>query len=763
MTMQPSRLLQLASVISALIILVLDSRTPLGFAHGDLYLFSILLAVLSGSRNFLIGMTITCVTLTALGIFISQPGLDIRYYGINRVLSAVELVVVSALCVYIMGRFRNLANRHEALRKLTPSAEDPLSPFQHSGQFQLFADAIPQIVWTADPDGIIDYVNLSLVRYTGTERESVIPGSRWLSVVAAEDRDRSNTAWVEGIRSGELFELECRLKRADGAWRWHLLKSAPVRDVSGQIVKWCGVAIDIHEIKVYIERFEYVTSVSVDAVSDWDVENMTIWWSPGITRLFGHDRDEMMRNPHAWTQHLHPDDREHIRKTLYESFVSDTNQLNLRYRFIRKDGSVAQVEENAFIVRNSEGKALRMIGGMTDVTQRRSLEEQLSHSQRMQSIGQLTGGIAHDFNNLLTVIQGNTELLAEQLAGNDALTGLTAMISHASRRAAELVQRLLAFARRQPLDPHPTDVAGLVQNMQTLIRRTLPERIEFEVVAQNDLPPAMIDPPQLESALLNLCLNARDAMTGHGKLLLELTHVELDRAYCDQHPGVNVSAYVMVAVTDTGSGMSKEIQQKVFDPFFSTKPAGEGSGLGLSMAYGFVKQSGGHIAIYSEPGVGTAVRMYLPVSRDQDLTQSQRTAELVASFQPGAKPAGRSRRVLLVEDEEMVRRYAEKQFKALGYEVLVADSPQHALDLLDKHKPVHILFTDGIMPGGLNGPELASAAVKVQPDLKVLYTSGYSENAISHQGRLAQGTHLLSKPWRRDDLARKLKELEGTD
>ena len=377
------------------------------------------------------------------------------------------------------------------------------------------------------------------------------------------------------------------------------------------------------------------------------------------------------------------------------------------------------------------------------------LNQRLQQSQRMEAIGQLTGGIAHDFNNLLTVVLGNAELLIEEPGLDPQLRQLAEMIAAAAQRGAELTQRLLAFARKQALDPKVVDVNQLVASLDPMLRRTLGETIEIELIRAAGLWLALVDIGQLENALLNLCLNARDAMPGGGRLTLETANVRLDAEYAARHSDVVAGQYVMLAVSDTGQGIAPEHLSRVFEPFFTTKDKGKGTGLGLSMVYGFVKQSAGHLGIYSEPGQGTTVKLYLPrVSGD---------AATAADVVMGAAAAGGAETILLVEDDAAVRRYALQALQSLGYAVIEAADGPSALVLIGQRDDVELLFTDVVMPGGMNGRALADAARRLRPGLRVLYTSGYTENAIVHHGRLDPGALLLSKPYRRSELDRAIR------
>ena len=373
------------------------------------------------------------------------------------------------------------------------------------------------------------------------------------------------------------------------------------------------------------------------------------------------------------------------------------------------------------------------------------LDARLQHSQRMESLGQLTGGIAHDFNNLLTVVSGNAELLLEDETAPAAQRPLLQMIEAAAQRGAALTQRLLAFARKQALDPKPLDLNRLMADLDPLLRRTLGESIQIELALADGLWPALVDPGQLENAVLNLCLNARDAMPEGGPLTLATANLHLDGAAAASQGDLLPGDYVVLTVSDAGQGIAPEHLPRVIEPFFTTKPKGRGTGLGLSMVYGFVKQSAGHLAIDSQPGQGTRVTLCLP-----------RAGALAVSDAPGAAiatgAASGIETILLVEDDDAVRQVALTALQSFGYTVLAAANGPAALALLAQRPDIDLLFTDVVMPG-MNGRALADAARQIRPGLRVLYTSGYTEDAIVHHGRLDADALLLGKPYRRSELA----------
>jgi signal transduction histidine kinase len=383
---------------------------------------------------------------------------------------------------------------------------------------------------------------------------------------------------------------------------------------------------------------------------------------------------------------------------------------------------------------------------------RAAAEETLRQSQKMEAVGQLTGGVAHDFNNLLTIIIGNLELARrkgveagiDRVLGN-ALTG--------AQKAAQLTQRLLAFSRRQPLDPKSLDATKLIAGMSDLLRRSLGEHVEIETVGGGGLWRTEVDPTELEAAILNLALNARDAMPNGGKLTIETSNAFLDEHYAQAHDGVAIGQYVLISLTDTGQGMPHEVVERAFEPFFTTKETGQGTGLGLSQVYGFVKQSGGHIKIYSEVGQGTTIKMYLPRHRSADRPQPDLHMETVEK--------GSGERILVVEDDEGVRGYISEVLQDLDYRVLTAPDAAVALHILERQEqPVDLLLTDVVLPG-MNGRQLADAVKARHSDMRVLFMTGYSRNAIVHQGRLDPGVSLIQKPLSAASLAMKIREVLG--
>jgi signal transduction histidine kinase/DNA-binding response OmpR family regulator len=390
--------------------------------------------------------------------------------------------------------------------------------------------------------------------------------------------------------------------------------------------------------------------------------------------------------------------------------------------------------------------------GVKDVTARLRAEAMVRQSQKMEAVGHLTGGVAHDFNNLLQIISANLDLAAnaEAVRADPKLHARMQNAIAAVVRGSRLTGQLLAFARRQALEPRSVDLGRVIRDLSDLLQRTLGERIEVETVVGGGLWNTLVDSTQVENTVLNLAINARDAMPNGGKLTVEVANAHLDDTYAAVHSEVTPGQYVLLAVSDTGSGMTREVLARVFEPFFTTKPVGKGTGLGLAQAYGFVKQSGGHIKVYSEPGHGTTIKLYLPRTRRERDVSDQALSQPVQ---------GGSETILVVEDDEDVRGAVVDMLTDLGYHVSKAESADEALALLHRGTKADLLFTDVVMPGAISTREFTRRAQEMQPHLKVLYTSGYTQNAIVHNGKLDDDAFLLSKPYRKDELARKLRSV----
>lgn len=496
------------------------------------------------------------------------------------------------------------------------------------------------------------------------------------------------------------------------------------------------------------ERDSVISSMA-DAVIVADANGKIVGYNPAATVIFDSGRfleshNDQMRNqgvflPDGTTPF--PPENLPLTRAIRGEKVDDIEI------FVRND----QVPEGARLLLNArpiKGPEGEIEGGVVvcrDITAVRETEHRLIQAQKMESVGQITGGVAHDFNNILTVVIGSIEMLGQRFRNDPKARQIIDAVLDAAGRGADLTSRLLAFSRRQTLQPRIVDVNKLVIDMHQLLHRVLGESVEIQTNLQPDAWPAFVDAAHLQSALLNLAVNARDAMPEGGKLTIETGNRTVDEHYAANNPDVRLGDFVVLAVSDTGTGIAASIRDRVFEPFFTTKEVGRGSGLGLSMVYGFSRQSGGHVKIYSEDGHGTVVRLYLPRSTKGVVVEAPAAPQKVVSV--GAET------ILVVEDDALVRNFVMTQLKALGYRALAGSTGAEGLAQLESSKDIALLFTDIVLPGGMNGRQLADEALLRRPELKVLFTSGYTENAIVHQGRLDPGIRLLSKPYRLVELA----------
>nr|WP_204951236.1 response regulator [Methylopila capsulata] len=664
---------------------------------------------------------------------------------------------------------------------------------ESEARFAALAEAMPHMVWSTDAEGVADYYNSCWHDYTG------MPVHRdgrnvWTDYVHPDDVEPAEDAWRRSLASGEPYSTEYRLRRAgDGAWRWFLARARAVRDAEGEIVRWFGASTDIDDVVRAREelagRRRELERIAADRAADLVDAERRLEVEIAGRRSIETERAEVDALYAAYIDNTTdgvfvieaaPDGRvvvETVNRVIERAFAirrDEVRGLSLRLMLgaaaadrlaanlaeclrtkkpvryeetVERDGGERVFEVTLAPVTIGPARSTRIVGSARDLTERRRAEQQLRQAQKMEAVGQLTGGIAHDFNNLLQVVKGNLDLLALDLAGPAAALR-TPQIERRLRdamagaaRGAKLTRQLLAFSRRQPLAPKAVAVAELVASMLDLLQRTLGETV---IVRIDVAPPhwtALVDPAQLENAVLNLAINARDAMPGGGTLDIAV------RNLVDPVDGDRLE----IRVADSGTGMDARTLSRVFEPFFSTKPEGKGTGLGLPQVQGFIEQSNGRIEIESLPGAGTTVRLSLPRTH---------AAPAAAEEAPGIEDMrGRGESILVVEDDDAVRRAVADLLAALGYAVTAAGSTREAAALLERGERFDLLLSDVVMPGQPNPPELAREAQATRPELKVLFMSGYAEDVVVHHGRIDADIHLIQKPYRQDELAVRLRRL----
>ncbi|MDP1866649.1 MAG: PAS domain-containing protein [Bradyrhizobium sp.] len=634
---------------------------------------------------------------------------------------------------------------------------------QSEAEFRTLAEALPHHVWTATPDGSLNWFNPRVHEYAGS-RIGELDGEKWGKIVHPDDMSGAHAAWTGAIADGKPYEIEFRLRRADGAFRWFLARAVPARNEQGQIIRWIGTNTDVHDQKLIADQLAELNATLAQRVEEKTRERDRIWnvsqdlllvfdrngvWqtvNPAWTRTLGWSAAELLNRTAEWLEH--PDDGGITRKQFNKLAECETT-IRFESRFRHKDGSYRWLWWTGVSDRDHNYAVARDVTADKAAAERlKATEEALLQSQKMEAVGQLTGGIAHDFNNLLTGIVGSLDLMQTRL--NQGRTDNVARYINAAmtsaNRAAALTHRLLAFARRQPLIPKSVDANALVVSLEDLLRRTIGETIDLEITAAQDLWGTLCDPNQLESALLNLAINARDAMPDGGRLVIATSNARLDSAAANT---LSSGEYICIAVTDTGVGMSPEVAGRAFDPFFTTKPIGQGTGLGLSMIYGFARQSNGHVTIDSRVGQGTSVRLYLP-RHHGDIDTGQ------ASEVRATEHAATGETVLVVEDEPVVRAVILEMLGEQGYRTLQAVDGPSGLKILRSGARIDLLVTDVGLPG-MNGRQLADQARETRPDLRILFITGYAESVAIADGFLQPGMEMITKPFDLDSLSRRIR------
>ena len=602
-----------------------------------------------------------------------------------------------------------------------------------------------------DASGTIQYASPALCRMLGYEM-SELAGRTGLSLIHPEDLAVGEAVFARALADPDTpHQAQIRWRRSDGVYRWlegisvNLLHDPAVgavvtnsRDVTERMSAEAA-------LRASETRYRLAARATSDAIWEWDLLGGQVEWNEGVQTLFAYATADVAPTAEWWLERIHPDDHDRVVAGIRAVIDGGAQTWSDEFRFRRADGSWADVMDRGHVVHDERGRPVRMIGAMANVTEPRRLEAELRQSQKMEAVGRLAGGIAHDFNNLLTVISGRSDLLLHRLRADDPVRKDVELIKRVGERAATLTRQLLAFSRKQVLQTRVLALDAVVADLEPMLQRLIGEDVELVTTIAPGVGRVQADPAQLEQVVLNLVVNARDAMPAGGRLTIGLADVEVDAAFVTANPSATAGPHVVLAVSDTGDGIPPEVQPRIFEPFFTTKEPGKGTGLGLAMVYGIVKQHEGTIVVDSETGRGTTFRVYL---RRVDAPVA------VVAAPPPARTAGGSGTILLVEDEDDVRDLAREILALEGFSVLEAATPGEALRACERHAGViDLVVTDVVMPE-MSGRELAVRLLERRPGTKVLYISGYSEDAIAQHGVLDAGTTLLAKPFTPDDLRR---------
>ncbi len=621
--------------------------------------------------------------------------------------------------------------------------------------YQSLVENLPQCIFRKDLDGKFNFANQRFCDELNKPYEAIIGKTDYdLFPANLAEKYQKDDHYV--IETQQIFETVEEHQPSKKETLYVQVIKTPVYNAEGEIIGVQGIFWDITEKK----RAEKALQESHALIKKaQEVANIGFWqtnlqtgkltWSNEIFEVFDMEKEQFNGKRETFYNHIHPEDREKVEAALQESIEND-KLYRIEHRIVRPDGSIRWVNELAEIFRDEEGNPIQVIGTVQDITERKHLEEQLRQSQKMEAVGQMAGGIAHDFNNLLMAIIGYSEMAMNSLQYDDVTLKNIKEINKAGERAASLTRQLLAFSRKQVLKPKILNLNTLIVDMDKMLRRLIGEDIEFVIKQNATLGRVKADPGQIEQVVLNLVLNARDAMPQGGKLTIETKKVELDETYASTHPSVQPGPYVMLGISDNGLGMDKETQERIFEPFFTTKQKGKGTGLGLSTVYGIVKQSGGNIYVYSEPNKSTTFKVYLPRIEDE--------ADIIKERREFTELSG-SETVLLVEDEDLVLEMVTSTLQKAGYQVLSAKNGTEAIQRWEIYvNPIQLLLTDVVMPE-MSGRELSNRLTSLNPDLKVIYMSGYTDDAIVHHGILDSGIVYLQKPFTPNVLLEKIRKV----
>ncbi len=655
---------------------------------------------------------------------------------------------------------RRVEDQNRALKAQVEERKRSEASLQKNEVFlKTLIDAIPIPIFYKDKEGNYIGTNKAMQSFWGKPSSQII-GKNISDIFQAPLAKIHSDADEKVLTTGQSIEYECQLTNAQGSVRDAVLTKAPFTDSTGVIGGIIGATIDITEprqaeaeLKKREQLLEEMGSIAKIGGWEHDLLTDTPTWTKEVYRIVGIDDSGPVPKHEEYLSYYEPESRKALEEA-YSAATTNGESFDLELKCVYAKGRRAWIR----IMGQPElkdGQCVKMIGTMQDITERKKMEAMIQQSQKMESIGNLAGGVAHDYNNMLSVILGYTEMALEKVDKKGPLYNDLMQVLQAAQRSSDITRQLLAFARRQTIAPKVLDLNNTVTASLKMLNRLIGEDIDLNWQPSANLWPVRIDPIQVDQILANLCVNARDAIPDVGKITIETANVNFDKEYCGDHPGFIPGNYVMLAVSDNGSGIANEIRDKIFDPFFTTKVMGKGTGLGLSTIYGIVKQNQGFINVYSEPGEGTTVKVYL--------SRHEGHAVEVHRDDTSTAPLGRGETILLVEDENRILKLGQTLLEDIGYKVLSTSIPSEAVKLAREHSiEIKLLITDVVMPE-MNGRDLSQRLQKFCTNLRTLYMSGYTANVIVHRGVLDEGVFFLPKPFSKKELAVKVREVLDSD